>query len=96
MADGDSTPLERVLLVEGEDDKHVVLQLCIRLNFEPEFCILDKGGIDNVLSGIGPEIKAEGRKAIGIVLDADDNIEDRWKDVSDKLRGAGHSNTKQP
>jgi hypothetical protein len=89
MADGDSTPLERVLLVEGEDDKHVVLQLCIRLNFEPEFWILNKDGIDNVLSSISPEIKAEGRKSVGILVDANDDISNRWAKVTERLRSTG-------
>ncbi len=96
MTNGDLTPPEMVLLVEGDDDKHVVLQLCIRINFEPEFYILDKDGIDNVLSGIAPEIKAEGRKAIGIVVDANDHIEERWKDLSERLRGAGVATPSSP
>ena len=46
---------DRVLLVEGQDDKHVVLQLCKFHQPMPEFCILDKedeagkGGIEVLL-----------------------------------------------
>ena len=30
MADRDRPPADRVLLVEGQDDKHVVLHFCMR------------------------------------------------------------------
>ena len=96
MANGNSTPPKRVLLVEGDDDKHVILQLCIRISFEPEFCILDKGGVDNVLSGVGPELKVEGRQAVGIVVDANDHIENRWNEVSEELQGVGISTPSSP
>ncbi len=89
MANGYPTSDERALLVEGEDDKHVVLQLCIRIGFEPEFRIIAKNGIDNVLSGIGPEIKAEGREAVGILVDANDDLGDRWAKLSERLRSTG-------
>ena len=89
MANSYPKPDELALLVEGEDDKHVVLQLCIRIGFQPQFRIIDKGGIDNVLSGLSPEIKAEGRKAVGILVDANDDLNGRWKSLSDKLREVG-------
>ena len=89
MATGGATPGERVLIVEGEDDKHVVLQLCIRLNFEPEFCIVSKGGIENVLKGISLDVKAPDRKAVGIVVDANDDPSARWAKVTERLRSAG-------
>ena len=46
---------DRVLLVEGPDDKHVVRHLSNRHKEMPEFCILDKEGIENLLENIGLE-----------------------------------------
>ena len=77
---------DRVLLVEGADDKHVVLQLCNRHQAMPEFYIQDKDGITVLLEGIGSEIMAPGRKAVGILVDANDNLDARWSAVANRLR----------
>lgn len=77
---------DRVLLVEGADDKHVVLQLCNRHQAMPEFYIQDKDGIAVLLEGIGSEIMAPGRKAVGILVDANDNLDARWSAVANRLR----------
>lgn len=84
---------DQVLLVEGKDDKHVVLQICKRHKMIPEFCILDKeedgagsGGISLFLEDIGPEILAPGRKAVGILVDANEDLTARWNAVAHRLR----------
>lgn len=80
---------DRVLLVEGQDDKHVVLHL---LNFHqpiPKFCILDKDNFDKVLDSIVPEIRVSGRQAVGILVDANDCLADHWKAVAYRLEQAG-------
>ena len=80
---------EKVLLVEGQDDKHVVRHLCLRSQPPmPNFCTLDKGGIDKLLPAIAPEIKTSGRKVVGIVVDANDAMRARWNAVVDRLRKA--------
>ncbi len=86
MADRESLPPERVLLVEGQDDKHVVRHLRDRCEPTLSFDIRDKGGIDRLLDSIGPEIKAPGRKAVGILVDANDNPQGRWDAVTHRLR----------
>ena len=78
MADFEPPREDRVLLVEGQDDKHVVRHLCNRSQPMPAFDIRDKGGIDNLLASIGPEVKAPGRMAVGILPDANDDPEARW------------------
>ena len=52
MADLETPREDRVLLVEGQDDKHVVWHLCRRSQAMPSFHIKDKGGIDNLLASI--------------------------------------------
>ena len=80
---------ERVLLVEGQDDKHVVRQLRLRSGAMPSFDIKHKGGIDELLKSIGPEIKVSGRKAVGILVDANDNPGNRWKAIRRRLQKQG-------
>lgn len=82
---GTQRSCEKILLVEGQDDKHVVRHLCSRSQSMPKFCTLDKGGLPKLLPAIGPEIKAPGRKAVGIVVDANSDLQSRWDEVVDQL-----------
>ena len=77
---------DRALLVEGQNDKHVVRHLRKRHEEMPEFCILDKKGISNLLEDIGSEIRVPGRKVVGILVDANDGLNARWSAVADRLR----------
>ena len=77
---------DRVLLVEGTDDEHVVRHLRLRHRAMPQFSIQKKEGIDNLLDDIGLEILAPGRKAIGIIVDANDDLDARWDAVTNRLR----------
>ena len=76
----------KVLLVEGQDDKHVVRHLCYKIGLEKDFCIRVKGNIDELLDAISLEIKAPGLNSIGIVADANDDLDARWRAVSDRFR----------
>ena len=82
-------PSDRVLLVEGQDDKYVVQHLCERHQSTRSFSIDDKGNIDQVLKSIANEIKAPGRQAVGILADANSNVARRWNDIQNRLREAG-------
>ena len=101
-------PTDRMLLVEGQDDKHVVLHLCKQhqatlsfLFLDPDrddsqvtvsdrraVSIRDAGNIDKVLESIIPEIKAPGRQAVGILVDANDDVTGRWEAIRNRLQGA--------
>ena len=77
---------DRVLLVEGQDDKHVVQHLCVQCQPMPQFRIVDKGGVQELLDSIIQEARVSGRKALGILLDVDDDSNARWNAVADRLR----------
>ncbi len=79
----------QLLLVEGPDDKHVVLHLCRRNDLNLTFDVSDRGGVDEVLVAIRAEIKASGRTTLGILVDANDDREARWRAVTDRLRNEG-------
>ena len=83
-------PPPRLLLVEGVNDKHVVGHLWQRIyRSERSFCISDKHSVGQLLRSIGTEARSPGREALGIVVDANDDISSRWEAVTDRLRGAG-------
>ena len=71
----------RVLLVEGQDDTHVVR----RIIGNPSIEVIDTEGIDNLLRRIPLEVAASGRLVVGIVVDADDDPGQRWRQLRDRL-----------
>ena len=90
------TAPENVLLVEGQDDEHVVRQLCNRHQVIPEFHIQETGNIDKLLDAIGPAIIVPERKAVGVLVDADDHPKSRWYDISSRFSEDGISIPAQP
>ena len=69
----------RILLVEGNDDKHVILALCEKFNLPETFDIIDCKGIDKLLEQIHVRFLQSEIETIGIVIDADSDIKNRWK-----------------
>ena len=88
MARPNSQSSDHVLLVEGQDDKHVVRHLCHRHESTPSFSISDKDNITQLLESIGPEINVSGRQAVGILVDANDDVTGRWNAIQNRLRRA--------
>ena len=88
MARPNSPSSDRVLLVEGQDDKHVVLQLCNRHESTPSFSISDKDNITQLLESLALEMKVSGRQAVGILVDANDDVTGRWNAIQNRLRRA--------
>ena len=79
----------RVLLVEGQDDRHVVEHLYWkRFGSAPPFEVLDKHGYQPLCDAIGPELKAPDREVVGIIVDANDDLRSRWAAVTERLRRA--------
>ncbi len=81
---GDPSP-KRILLVEGTDDEHFVQHFCTRCGIAENFSIESRGGFHRLRSGITGEIKMSGRRAVGILVDADENARDRWQKIVDEL-----------
>ena len=89
MANGDASSEGRVLLVEGQDDKHVVRHLRQSDSSMPIFGIRSKGPVNELIRGVPGEILVEGRTVVGILVDANDNLQSRWQSVSNQLRHVG-------
>ena len=78
----------RVFLVEGQDDEYVVRRLREQHQAVPSFSILNKQTISKLLPSISLEIRAPDRQAVGILVDADDDIATRWDAVRGQLSKA--------
>ena len=79
----------RVLLVEGDDDLHVVSHIRYRSDTTLEFQIIDRGGVAQLLDSIWLEVREPGREALGIIVDGDIDIVARWDAVRNRLRDEG-------
>ena len=85
MDNPDTLIQNRVLLVEGQNDKHVVLHICGRHPSAPSFDIVDKGSVTELLDSISIEIRAPGRRAVGILVDSNRDLMARWDEISHQL-----------
>ena len=81
-------PPRKLLLVEGGTDYHVVKHLSRKAAL-PDFCVHDKGSVDNVLRAIATEVDVDGRLALGVLVDADEDFNTRWNKIAGSLRSVG-------
>jgi len=95
------------LLVEGSDDKNVISHLLGQNGFELKqkdrftvqmvaesesiLEIKDKDGFNNQLDTLGQELRASELSRLGIVIDADDSLADRWRGIRARLLAAGYN-----
>jgi hypothetical protein len=80
----------KALLVEGNDDKHVIWCLLEYHAFPETFEVLVKDGIDNILKLLPVQLKASGLEALGVVVDADLNMGGRWASIKHILEHSGY------
>ena len=78
MSKDDSLP--RTLLVEGQDDRHLVQHVWRKnYNSKPPFCISDREGFDNLAQDIPTQVKIPGREVLGILADANGDAMEKWE-----------------
>jgi hypothetical protein len=94
------------LLVEGEDDLHVCIHLLKAHQIKilekersgknktvgkGEIEIVSKGGVERLLAILGEELRGSDLKHLGILVDADEDITNRWRSLRDILVNSGYS-----
>ena len=85
-----SEPSDRLLLVEGSDDQHVVRHLWERrYGRGVPFQISPRGGVDGVIESIRNEARVLGRQALGILVDSNNDPTTRWQSISDRIASVG-------
>ena len=77
------------LLVEGNDDQHVIWALCEKFSVPEVFDVIDCGGIDNLYESISLRFKQTGVETVGIIIDADINLNNRWVHIKNLLSNQG-------
>lgn len=82
------------LLVEGKNDRYVISALYrqyrVPENFSVEVPSSDVTGVDELIESIPIRLKIARLRALGIVLDADQNLQGRWMAVRQRIIDFGY------
>lgn len=73
------------LLVEGNDDQHVIWALCEKFKLPQTFDVIDCEGIDKLNEQIPVRFKQSSLDTLGIIIDADSEIKSRWTSLKSLL-----------
>ncbi len=79
-----------LLLVEGKDDFHVMMQLLEHHRVPQKFRVKDKQGIDNLLETLDVELLEGSLECLGIIVDADVATAFRWDAIRNILVQSGY------
>lgn len=71
----------QILLVEGTNDQHVVYALCKLHEVKQNFTVFESKGKDSLLKELQAFVLNKNYRTIGIVLDADTDLQIRWQQV---------------
>jgi hypothetical protein len=83
------------LLVEGNDDLHVVLAICQKFDVIQSFGITDYKGINKLLAQIPVRIRNRDTH-LGVLVDADTDLEARWQQLKGILTPLGYEMPDEP
>lgn len=87
---------EKILLVEGINDRSVIQGLMSKHNVAQEFTFAIATGVDNLFQQLDLYLKnTTAYGVIGIVVDADKDANSRWQQFKDRLNKTGKYDCKQ-
>lgn len=84
-------PQSDLLVVEGADDFHTFVSLFDAHGIVGKCRLEDGGGYERLRDSIDARVDESGLERIGFVVDADENLGDRWRSLRDALIAAGYS-----
>ncbi|MDJ0620131.1 MAG: hypothetical protein QNJ63_25895 [Calothrix sp. MO_192.B10] len=83
---------DKVLLVEGDNDCHVVMALCAAHQVPETFGIYQCGSDVGVLKRLNALIvRPNPPQVIGVMIDADNSLQGKWDSIKSKLKNNNHS-----
>ena len=87
-----------LLLVEGVNDLHVVRKLLWHhgLKSDVDFRIKDTGGDNPLITTLPLEIRAAGLTPLGVIVDADVDLQARWDSLNYLVKKAGYAPPHSP
>ena len=83
---------QKVILVEGRDDKFVLENICCNRGIPLPDEVIQLGGDNPLLEHIPVRLRAsqEEGDVVGVVIDADTDLDARWQSIRDALIGVGY------
>ncbi len=81
---------QHYLLVEGDDDMQVMYHLLKHHNLHEQLKIKKKDGINILLADLKTELKGSGVQRLGIIVDANTDIQNRWQSLRNRLIESGY------
>jgi hypothetical protein len=82
---------KKILLVEGNEDEHVLKHLCGNRGGLLLDDILPLGGVDQLLDSLPVRLKAsEYGDILGVIIDADTDLDFRWRSLKNRLLRVGY------
>ena len=82
-----------ILLVEGPNDEHVMKHICGKRNVPNLDEVRSHGNVERLPEAVPVQLKASAEDdVVGVVMDADTEIDARWREVRDALGDAGYQN----
>lgn len=84
-----------VILCEGSDEKHFIYHLLNKIygiDSRDYFNFPDLHGYEQVLEVLPTQIKDSERKPIGLILDANTSLSERWEAIKNILTKANYTN----
>ena len=84
---------KKILLVEGTDDEHVLKNICGNRDIPNLDEVKPHEGVINLLESLKVRLTlSEEGDIIGVVIDADTEISDRWKSIRNQVTDVGYQN----
>ncbi len=77
------------LLLEGNDDQRVIWALCDQYSIKKSFDVIDCEGITKLIEQIPIRFKQSNIKTVGIIIDADSDIKNRWISIKSIIEVLG-------
>lgn len=87
-------PAEKTLIVEGNNDAGLlssILQYHGLITKAREVDIEVKGSREAVIAAIPSDVTVSGRRALGIVIDADDDVVKAWREIAIQLESEAYN-----
>jgi len=88
-------PARKVLLVEGIDDQNVIMHICGNRGVHHLDEIAPQESVEQLLENFPVRLKESDIEVLGIVLDADTDLQGRWEALRHRLTQAGYTEVPQ-
>lgn len=78
--------------MEGADDREIIYQFCnhYQIDNRTGFTVQPQGGVDRLIETLSVQVESLGPKTVGIVVDADTDLQSRWQQIQGAVAGLGY------